>query len=189
MPQTQQYCKGNFSHWDSKITTLPGSYLIATAAARVSHALMRMLRLALAPLAAATQLRLPDQACLLQACRHTSANLSKRLSSDHHVDTTAAADLQSIRNASVQRQARRNRLLVCTRAARIVSSCTRRTRCATAQVERSSDVSVQDTDSGCSLPALRTSNVACGMYVFVQTAYIIKRQWPSEPHHKLYIMV
>ncbi|XP_031849311.1 alpha-1,2-glucosyltransferase Alg10 [Nomia melanderi] len=30
VPQTLQYCAGNFTQWDSKITTLPGLYLLAT---------------------------------------------------------------------------------------------------------------------------------------------------------------
>ncbi|TYZ62605.1 hypothetical protein PybrP1_002365 [[Pythium] brassicae (nom. inval.)] len=30
IPQTQQYCNGDFVTWDSKITTLPGLYLVAT---------------------------------------------------------------------------------------------------------------------------------------------------------------
>ncbi|CAK9799305.1 Putative Dol-P-Glc:Glc(2)Man(9)GlcNAc(2)-PP-Dol alpha-1,2-glucosyltransferase [Anthophora quadrimaculata] len=30
VPQTLQYCAGNFTQWDPKITTLPGLYLIAT---------------------------------------------------------------------------------------------------------------------------------------------------------------
>lgn len=29
IPQAQQYCVGNFSYWDSKITTPPGLYLIS----------------------------------------------------------------------------------------------------------------------------------------------------------------
>jgi len=29
IPQAQSYCAGNFSHWDSKITTLPGLYLFS----------------------------------------------------------------------------------------------------------------------------------------------------------------
>ena len=30
VPQTLQYCAGNFTQWDPKITTLPGLYVIAT---------------------------------------------------------------------------------------------------------------------------------------------------------------
>ncbi|XP_053998468.1 putative Dol-P-Glc:Glc(2)Man(9)GlcNAc(2)-PP-Dol alpha-1,2-glucosyltransferase isoform X3 [Hylaeus anthracinus] len=30
IPQTLQYCANNFTQWDSKITTLPGLYLLAT---------------------------------------------------------------------------------------------------------------------------------------------------------------
>jgi hypothetical protein len=33
VPQAQKYCKGNFREWDQKITTLPGSYLIAASIA------------------------------------------------------------------------------------------------------------------------------------------------------------
>ena len=30
VPQTQQYCRGDFKHWDPKITTFPGLYLLST---------------------------------------------------------------------------------------------------------------------------------------------------------------
>ena len=29
IPQAQHYCAGNFTHWDNKITTLPGLYLFS----------------------------------------------------------------------------------------------------------------------------------------------------------------
>lgn len=31
IPQAQKYCSGNFFHWDSKITTFPGLYLLSAA--------------------------------------------------------------------------------------------------------------------------------------------------------------
>ena len=46
MPQTQQYCNGNFAAWDPKITTLPGTYLLTTAVARAAR-LMGWVRLRL----------------------------------------------------------------------------------------------------------------------------------------------
>ena len=29
VPQAEKYCSGNFTHWDNKITTLPGLYLLS----------------------------------------------------------------------------------------------------------------------------------------------------------------
>ncbi|CAK0787759.1 hypothetical protein CVIRNUC_010981 [Coccomyxa viridis] len=34
VPQTQRYCRGDFQHWDPKITTFPGLYLLAAPYAR-----------------------------------------------------------------------------------------------------------------------------------------------------------
>ena len=34
VPQTQRYCRGDFHHWDPKITTFPGLYLLAAPYAR-----------------------------------------------------------------------------------------------------------------------------------------------------------
>jgi hypothetical protein len=31
IPQTQQYCQGEFAKWDPKITTFPGTYMLGTA--------------------------------------------------------------------------------------------------------------------------------------------------------------
>lgn len=31
VPQTQQYCSGNWTTWDHKITTLPGTYAVGAA--------------------------------------------------------------------------------------------------------------------------------------------------------------
>jgi alpha-1,2-glucosyltransferase len=32
IPQSQKYCRGNFTEWDPKITTFPGLYLSSAAA-------------------------------------------------------------------------------------------------------------------------------------------------------------
>ncbi|PVV02849.1 hypothetical protein BB560_002688 [Smittium megazygosporum] len=37
--QVQAYCKGNFSHWDPKLTTPPGLYIVSLLFAKVSHLL------------------------------------------------------------------------------------------------------------------------------------------------------
>ena len=38
MPQTQRYCKGDIEHWDPKITTFPGLYMLAAPYAKaVAH--------------------------------------------------------------------------------------------------------------------------------------------------------
>lgn len=36
--QTQQYCRGDFAHWDPKITTFPGLYLLGSAFGRLAYA-------------------------------------------------------------------------------------------------------------------------------------------------------
>ena len=42
--QTGQYCKGQWSNWDPKITTLPGLYLLGAPYGRAAHALLGLLR-------------------------------------------------------------------------------------------------------------------------------------------------
>ena len=44
IPQTQRYCRGKFTHWDSKITTLPGTYVLAAAYARSLSAVLGEVR-------------------------------------------------------------------------------------------------------------------------------------------------
>ena len=42
--QTAQYCRGNWTSWDPKITTLPGLYLLGAPYGRTAHALLGLLR-------------------------------------------------------------------------------------------------------------------------------------------------
>ena len=44
VPQTQHYCCGDFSHWDPKITTFPGLYVVGAAYGRALHALSQVWR-------------------------------------------------------------------------------------------------------------------------------------------------
>ena len=44
MKQTSQYCKGNWTSWDPKITTLPGLYLVGAPYGRAVHAALCLLR-------------------------------------------------------------------------------------------------------------------------------------------------
>ena len=37
IPQAQNYCVGNLSHWDAKITTLPGLYIVSLMLLRISN--------------------------------------------------------------------------------------------------------------------------------------------------------
>ena len=39
IPQAQNYCIGNLSHWDSKITTLPGLYIVSLMLLRICRIL------------------------------------------------------------------------------------------------------------------------------------------------------
>ena len=50
VPQTQRYCRGDFAHWDPKITTFPGLYAAGAAYGRALRALSQLWRLL--PLAA-----------------------------------------------------------------------------------------------------------------------------------------
>ena len=45
IPQVQQYCAGNFSHWDQKITTLPGLYLFTVGLLNPVHTVTRAVSL------------------------------------------------------------------------------------------------------------------------------------------------
>eukprot|EP00051_Salpingoeca_urceolata_P011421 m.141451 g.141451 ORF g.141451 m.141451 type:complete len:138 (-) comp17115_c0_seq6:75-488(-) len=38
VPQTNLYCRGNFSYWDPMITTLPGTYVVAAGALKMAAA-------------------------------------------------------------------------------------------------------------------------------------------------------
>lgn len=38
MPQAQRFCRRDFAHWDPKITTFPGLYLLSAAAAEAARA-------------------------------------------------------------------------------------------------------------------------------------------------------
>ena len=51
IPQTQQYCRGNYQHWDPKITTFPGLYLLAAPYAKA----VALLQSALSPKGAAQE--------------------------------------------------------------------------------------------------------------------------------------
>ena len=44
MPQTQRYCRGDFAHWDPKITTFPGLYAAGAAYGRALRALSQIWR-------------------------------------------------------------------------------------------------------------------------------------------------
>ena len=48
VPQAQAYCRGEWAHWDDKITTLPGAYLVAVAHAGAVSAARRALGMAAA---------------------------------------------------------------------------------------------------------------------------------------------
>ena len=58
MKQTQQYCRGNYKAWDPKITTFPGLYIVAAAAARL---LQRVSQLLPGLEKVGTQARLPQK--------------------------------------------------------------------------------------------------------------------------------
>lgn len=45
IPQGKAYCEGNFTHWDNKITTLPGLYLVSSAVKLISECTTYNLRL------------------------------------------------------------------------------------------------------------------------------------------------
>ena len=44
MGQTAQYCRGNFTAWDPKITTLPGLYLLGAPYGLAVHQALSLLR-------------------------------------------------------------------------------------------------------------------------------------------------
>ena len=80
VPQTQQYCRGNYEAWDPKITTLPGTYALVAAVARVVHPLgwVRVFSHAMCPVK--LEIRL---ACTARWCR--TARCGTRMALIHRI--------------------------------------------------------------------------------------------------------